>query len=248
MTAVNTGTADRVLGTAPWPGDPATVQLHLRDHRASPSDADLAAMLDRLGATGATRVRTGILFPAAAEVFARHGFLTVDTLSLLERRPHPVAAATPPPFPPPQRHRLRALSLSRWTARGPRGTRAAALVDQRAFGQVWGYDAPAVRSIGGATPLRRARAVHMDRRLVGYLIAGIADRTGYIQRLAVDPTAQRRGIARALVMDALRWTEDHSVDSVLVNTGHDNTAALALYRSLGFEERPEVLTIAERDL
>lgn len=248
VTAVKTGTADRVLGTAPWPGDPATVQIHLRDHRATPTDAAVANILERVRATGARRVRTGILFPPAADVFARHGFITADSLRLLERGSTADASTDASQRATSQIHQIRNLSLGWWAARSPCGIRAAAEVDQRAFGPTWGYDARAVRAIGTATPLRRARAVCLSRQLAGYLVAGIAAHTGYIQRLAVDPSAQRQGIARALVVDALAWTTDHGVQSVLVNTGIDNIPAQELYLSLGFDVRPELLTIAERDL
>ncbi len=62
------------------------------------------------------------------------------------------------------------------------------------------------------------------------------------------PSARRRGLARLLVADALDWMRRRNVERVLVNTATDNTAALALYRSLGFIERPERLTILERSL
>ena len=84
--------------------------------------------------------------------------------------------------------------------------------------------------------------------MVAFSISGRASTWGYVQRLAVDPSARRRGLARLLVTDAIDWMRRRNVEQVLVNTATDNTAALALYRSLGFVERPERLKILERSL
>ena len=84
--------------------------------------------------------------------------------------------------------------------------------------------------------------------MVAFSISGRASTSGYVQRLAVDPSARRRGLARLLVIDAIEWMRRRNVEQVLVNTATDNTAALALYRSLGFVERPEHLKILERSL
>ena len=67
-----------------------------------------------------------------------------------------------------------------------------------------------------------------------------------LQRIAVDSEHRRRGIARDLVVDALRWMHHDRRSRCLVNTGLDNSAALALYEGLGFERLSDVLTIAER--
>ena len=84
--------------------------------------------------------------------------------------------------------------------------------------------------------------------MVAFSISGRASTWGYVQRVAVDPSARRRGLAHLLVADALGWMRRRDVERVLVNTATDNAAALALYRSLGFVERPERLTILERSL
>ncbi len=69
--------------------------------------------------------------------------------------------------------------------------------------------------------------------VVGVLVLGPDDEPGQIsiQTLAVHPSAQRQGIARALVQETLRRGPG-TVFAVAAATG--NTAALALYRSLGF--------------
>jgi ribosomal protein S18 acetylase RimI-like enzyme len=62
----------------------------------------------------------------------------------------------------------------------------------------------------------------------------LPDGSCYVGRLAVEPTAQRRGIGRALALaieaeypDAIRFE---------LFTGHLSEGTLALYRSLGYRE------------
>lgn len=54
-----------------------------------------------------------------------------------------------------------------------------------------------------------------------------------VSALVVHPSQQRRGIARALLQQALRLGAG---EAFAVATGASNAAALALYRSLGFVE------------
>jgi ribosomal protein S18 acetylase RimI-like enzyme len=225
-----------ILRIAPWPCDPSTIQLLLVDHRVVPSEPELAEIIERIRARGATRIRTGVLFPPAAERCATLGFSTIDSLALLEL-PRAVLLQTERRVSDDPSVRVAPI---RWRHRNQ-----VVAVDQAAFGPIWGYDRHAIRSMRSATPLFRARCVRHHSTVVGYVMAGIGDRTGYIQRLAVAPEHRRAGIARELILDTLGWMKDHSVTSVLVNTGRDNEAALTLYTRLGFEERPEVLTVAE---
>ena len=83
---------------------------------------------------------------------------------------------------------------------------------------------------------------------MAFSISGRADRSGYVQRLAVDPSARRRGFARLLLDDARRWMQRRGVARVMVNTAADNHPALDLYRSAGFTEQPGSLLILERVL
>lgn len=124
----------------------------------------------------------------------------------------------------------------------------ATIVDRRAFPPPWGNDAAALADIVTATPHHRARCFRIDGCVVAFAISGRAAETGYIQRLAVDPSVRRQGLGRALVDDALRWMRRRGVTRVLVNTAVDNEAAINLYRSSGFEEQPTRLEILERPL
>jgi ribosomal-protein-alanine N-acetyltransferase len=62
-------------------------------------------------------------------------------------------------------------------------------------------------------------------------IAGEAE----ILTVAVDPAARRGGVGRALVEAAAGLAAQDGAESLFLEVAHDNTAALALYASAGFE-------------
>ncbi len=242
--AVNTAPVEHPVRArlGSWPYEPDVAHLVLLDHHMVPDAADVARWIGEARAAGARALRTGALFAASTPAFHEAGFETIDRLRLLELDPssHPTPAATPcvPPGSRPARlKRLRPSMLDE-----------ASIVDRRAFGAPWANDAAALGDIMSATPHHRSRCVHLDGRMVAFAISGRAAAWGYIQRLAVDPSAQRVGLGRMLVDDAVRWMRRRHVDGVLVNTASDNVAALSLYRSYGFVDRPDDLTILERAL
>jgi GNAT superfamily N-acetyltransferase len=63
------------------------------------------------------------------------------------------------------------------------------------------------------------------------------------QRLAVDPSSQRRGTGRRLLLDGLAWMRDHGVRRAVVNTQVGNEVALALYLAVGFRQQPSGLSV-----
>ena len=75
------------------------------------------------------------------------------------------------------------------------------------------------------------------------LIFGRSGTVGYVQRLAVAPLHRAQGVGRGLMLDGLAWLARRRVQTVFVNTQHDNTIALALYESLGFRRQPTGLQI-----
>ena len=58
----------------------------------------------------------------------------------------------------------------------------------------------------------------------------------YIDALATDPAFRRRGAARALLDEAERQAQAHSLPAVSLDTTLDNEAARALYAQAGFDE------------
>jgi ribosomal protein S18 acetylase RimI-like enzyme len=218
-----------------WPTDSTVGHLIVLEHDAVPSPDELANWIERARRRGFRALRTGALFPDAASSVVDAGFRPLDSLVLL-------------------RVDLDGLGHGGESA-GARVTRlwarhhpAAAHVDQLSFGAAWGNDAQSLADIRRATPAHWARRVGSGRRVDAFAISGAGGRTGYVQRLAVHPDHRRSGIANALVHDALAWMGARGLSSALVNTGEDNTAALALYERWGFRRLADRLTVAELDL
>lgn len=218
----------------PWSHDPDVAQMVFSSQRRLPTPADVQRWLDDLTSRGYTTVRTGALNSAQALLLQPLGFVELQRLALLEHRSprdaaHAVAGTT--------RRLLQSDHL------------AASIVDELAFGHPWGLDTTAIADVCEATRRHRARWVtDAAGALVGYAISGRDSRVGFLQRLAVDPRAQRRGHGRALVVDSLHWAARWRIERVLVNTHVGNTAALDLYASTGFERLDEELTVLERRL
>lgn len=226
-----------------WPYDDRVAHLVLVDHHMVPTTNDIAEWVAEAGAAGATTVRTGALFPDSTSPFLESGFRVADTLTLLDRA---VPDRTPANrSPEPIRQASDTIRLRRLR---PSMLHEAADIDRRSFSSPWANDASALADIMTATPYHRSRSVHLDGRMVAFSISGRADRSGYVQRLAVDPSARRRRFAQLLLDDALRWMQRRDVSRVMVNTAADNQPALALYESIGFERQPGALLILERVL
>ncbi len=61
------------------------------------------------------------------------------------------------------------------------------------------------------------------------------DTEAYIGELMVAETAERRGVGRALVNEAIAWGRSQGYDRIALETGWANTSAVAFYRSMAFE-------------
>jgi len=219
-----------------WPNDPTIAHLIFVDHLSLPSAASVGAAVDRARSAGARAIRTSALYPRVAEVLASVGFETIDRLVLLRHHlDAPIIS---------DRHQL----VHRPRAFRPWHLSRAALVDQDAFGSMWGNDAASLREIRSATPHNRARLVRVGGHIAGFAISGAALDNGYLQRLSVDSAHRRQGIAHDLVLDSLQWMYERRLTAAFVNTGVDNQAALQLYDRLGFVSVDDELVIAERRL
>jgi ribosomal protein S18 acetylase RimI-like enzyme len=211
-----------------------------------PGEVVPAALLDAWRAALADHdfvaVRTGALAPAQSEQAELAGWPCTQELALLRLDGRPARSITARRAGAPRVERVDPddrIALGRL-----------AEIDHAAFGERWRFDAAALGDVATATPAVRFRAATADGRsgapvVLGFLVSGRAGRIGYVQRLAVHPDAQRRGVGRTLLADALGWMRRWHVEQVYVNTHVDNDAALALYDAYGFVTRPESLRVHE---
>ena len=195
------------------------------------SAAFVDSCVDRLRARGFTFVVTSALSPEECSGFLRAGFEVQEELELLA---HDLGAI------PTVRHRLR---------RPRRADRPRVLaVDSIAFDSFWRLHQGGLDDALGATPSVRFRVHGRRDRLDGYVIGGRGAGTGYVQRLAVHPSARGQGLGRSLLADVLRWMRRRGAARALVNTQRTNEAAISLYCACGFRVLPEGLRVLARAL
>lgn len=217
-----------------WPSDPSVAHLIFTDHQHRPTPDELDDAVAHATRKGARAIRTSAMFPEAADVVLTDGFAVIDRLALLA---FDLDTQLPDRRGEVQLGRLRPWHLT-----------PCSQIDRESFGLLWGNSAASLRDIRHATPASTSRVARTDDGLVGFAISGAAGDHGYLQRLAVSPTARRHGAGHDLVVDALHWMQRRGADQALVNTGVANEAALQLYRSLGFVDLTDELVIAERRL
>jgi ribosomal-protein-alanine N-acetyltransferase len=85
-----------------------------------------------------------------------------------------------------------------------------------------------------AIGLRRHSALGFSR-LVGFVLLRTAADEAEILTIAVRPGQQRRGHGRRLMEEALRKLYRERIGTCFLEVDGGNAAAMALYRSLGFE-------------
>ncbi len=195
---------------------------------------------DATAASEFQRVRTSAVGPATAEALLEQGFVTRQELDFL------VADLTGSARP--------AVRHSSWHVRRVRAADAVR-IDVAAFGDEWALDTAAFEHACRATQNFRVRGATRGvplrigalGRTLGYCLTGVSDDASYLQRLAVAPVAQRRGVAGTLVSDSMRWAAGQGARRMFVNTDINNVGALSLYQQWGFESVGYHLRVMECD-
>jgi GNAT superfamily N-acetyltransferase len=188
-----------------------------------------------LAEQGFERVVTGALPPGEQHGFLEAGFVVHEQLHLLALD----KALRLPPLPPSPRLRRA----------GPVRRRGVLDVDAAAFSAFWRLDRAGLKEAMAATPQRRLRVVlDSGRQVSGYAICGASGGRGFVQRLAVTPSAQGHGLGTKLLLDGLYWLRGLGTYQIAVNTQQGNETALALYRRVGFREDPAGLCVLSAGL
>jgi ribosomal protein S18 acetylase RimI-like enzyme len=82
--------------------------------------------------------------------------------------------------------------------------------------------------------------------LIGSVLCTDDGRKGWINRLAVDPTRRRQGLARLLVNAAEEHFHRRTIEVLAITVYRDNAASLELFHSLGYEDHEEVIYLSKR--
>ena len=120
-------------------------------------------------------------------------------------------------------------------------------IDRAAFDEFWSFDEAAMIE---ATQATARAAIHVVRRvgegLAGFAITGVGTAIAYLQRVAVDPSHQGRGIGTSLVRTAALWARRHGAGAIVLNTQADNDRAVGMYLAEGYRILPEELAVLGR--
>ena len=92
--------------------------------------------------------------------------------------------------------------------------------------------------VGESTTPGVSFLAHSGNRIVG----GVAlsrhwNGFAYVNHLVVEPTFRRSGVGRALVLQAIEWSQAERLAGVMLETQNNNVAACRLYERCGFRLR-----------
>lgn len=217
------------LRVRPWRGAPDVAECLASPPGALVPPRLVLDALDRARRHGYRRVVTPALAPSDWRPFVDAGFELRERLHLLA---HPLLDLPDRPH----------LALRRVTRRDHDRVLA---IDAAAFQPFWRLDGPSLAEAVKATPATRFR-ITLDGD--AYVLIGRAGDRGYVQRLAVLPESQGRGLGADLTVDGLWWLRRWRVREALVNTQIANQRALDLYERLGFRRRPAGLAVLEASI
>lgn len=86
-----------------------------------------------------------------------------------------------------------------------------------------------------------------NNQLIGIVILSCDMRKGWINRLAVDPAYRRRGVAKALIMEAEKVLRRHGVKIFCVLIEDYNVASKNLFKKCGYVEHRDIIYFSKRE-
>lgn len=86
-----------------------------------------------------------------------------------------------------------------------------------------------------------------DGTLVGVAVLSCDLRKGWINRLAVDPRYQHRGIAKALLNEAERVLREKGVRIFCALVEDENYASKEFFKKCGYVEHRDIIYFSKRD-
>jgi ribosomal-protein-alanine N-acetyltransferase len=85
-------------------------------------------------------------------------------------------------------------------------------------------------------PAARCWVAELDGQVVGMLVLWLIVDEAHIATLAIQPDYRRQGLAKQLLVEALRTAYQEGARQALLEVRAGNEAAQAMYRTFGFEE------------
>jgi aminoglycoside 6'-N-acetyltransferase I len=76
---------------------------------------------------------------------------------------------------------------------------------------------------------------------VDYVNGTSTSPVAFLEGLYVEPSARRKGVARALVAEVDRWAAAHGLSELASDSPIDNVTSHATHRALGFAETERVV-------
>lgn len=186
-------------------------------------DADVIAAMWRAllaapSASGLTMVAALIIRTWAIPTLTLLGFSFGEDIVTLERPRLPITA------PPSAGLTIRLLHKPE--------IGAAAEVDQQAFAPPWQMTLAELRHAERVSSL--GLVAQIDGQIVGYALCTMFIQGAHLARLGVLPTMQRRGVATALLAEAVLRYQRRGIYTMSVNTQASNARSLRLYERFGF--------------
>jgi GNAT superfamily N-acetyltransferase len=223
------------LRVRPWHGDHHVAHVAPSGDLLGPLSArDVERSLRDLRRSGYRGAITAALHRADRQPFLQSGFVEIERLHLLRHGFDRLVAAPATP----------GVELRR----GRRRDHAEVLeVDHAAFAPFWRLDHAGLAEALTATTSVHFQVARCGAAIVGYAVCGRAGSRGYVQRLAVHPSAQGRRIGAALLYDGLRWLRRWGARDALVNTQEGNHRSLRLYHHAGFVLQADGLAVLQID-
>ena len=224
------------LRARPWQADARIAHVAPTADCLGPlTPADIERAVGYLRAQGYQSVITSALHPPDRRPFVEVGFVETERLHLLLHRLDDLVPVAPGPGIDLRRGRRREFP-------------DVLTVDHAAFAPFWRLDGPGLDEALTATSTVHFQVARAGSRIVGYAVCGRAGHRGYVQRLAVDPAVQGRGVGASLLADGLRWLRRWGARDTLVNTQEGNDRSLRLYQRAGFVLQPDGLAVLQLPL
>jgi len=90
--------------------------------------------------------------------------------------------------------------------------------------------------VSGRIPTVHYLLAEEGDRVVGHAVASLVADVAELQRIAVDPSVRRRGVATALLDEVVGLAAGAGAGRLLLEVREDNDGALAFYAARGFVE------------